>query len=99
MRPPRHRKFYRHGPPVEVVGSPRVDDLIARYGPPNDGARKSPPLVAVSWHWACRAIPETNSAFGEVGDGLLAEMLRLERLGWIRLAGHAHPRATEPQEA
>jgi CDP-Glycerol:Poly(glycerophosphate) glycerophosphotransferase len=95
----RHRKFYRNGPPVEVVGSPRVDDLIARYGPPNDRARSSPPLVAISWHWECRALPETDSAFREVGEGLLVEMLRLERLGWVRIAGHAHPRAELPRPA
>lgn len=94
----RHQRFYHHGPPVEVIGSPRVDALISQHG---TGRLKAPiPLLVVSWHWqGDRNLPETGSAFPELGEAILQELLRLERLGWIRLAGHAHPRADLPVAA
>jgi len=65
---------------VEVVGSPRLDDLPARQPGPG-------PVVAVSFHWNCHLVPETRGAFYAFKDSL-PELARR----WT-LIGHGHPRA------
>lgn len=67
---------------VEVVGSPRLDDLPRK-------ARDAEPVVAISFHWDCSLCPETRSAFGHFGAAL-PELARR-----FRMIGHAHPRAAD----
>ena len=66
---------------VEVVGSPRLDDLPARIP---DGMT----TVAVSFHWRLGSVPEARHAFDHYRsaiDGLARE---------FHVIGHGHPRAT-----
>lgn len=92
----RHRRYYPTGPPVAAIGSPRVDVLRRRHPQPPGN---TPPLVCVSWHWSPKANPpEIGSAFDAMGHQILDQLLRLQRHGWIRVAGHHHPRAPEVRQ-
>ena len=70
---------------VEIVGSPRLDDL------PRGPRRSAPPtgkdaVVAISFHWVCTVAPETQPAFSHY-------RLVLSRLAErFTVLGHAHPR-------
>jgi hypothetical protein len=66
------------GATVRVVGSPRLDRLPARVGPP--GA-----VVAVSFHWNGHACPEFRSAWDAYAPVIPALAERFEVLG------HGHP--------
>jgi hypothetical protein len=68
--------------PVAVVGCPKLDYLPARGPGPG-------PVVAVSFHWEFRLVPESRSAFAEFQASLpvLAEQ--------YRVLGHGHPRRRE----
>ena len=67
---------------VAVVGCPKLDDLPARV--PGRG-----PVVAVSFHWEFRLVPETRSAYGE-----FAQMLPVLAQRY-KVVGHGHPRRRE----
>jgi hypothetical protein len=77
----RWREVYPHAT-VRVVGCPKLDHLPARDEGPG-------PVVAVSFHWEFRLVPETRSAYPE-----FAAMLPViaER---YTLLGHGHPRRRE----
>lgn len=64
---------------VEVIGSPRLDDLPARQA--------GPPTIAISFHWECRISPESRSALPHYREAL-PELART-----VNLIGHGHPRA------
>ena len=64
---------------VEVVGSPRLDTLPQRVGPPGE-------VVAVTSHWDSRVAPETRSAFPFFRDAIVGLAERYE------VIGHSHPR-------
>lgn len=66
---------------VEITGTPRLDALPARQGPPST-------TVAISFHWDCYLVPETTSAFATFRYQL--DTLRAE---FPNLIGHGHPRA------
>lgn len=92
----RHRKFYRGGPPVEVVGCPKLD-FIDGLDPKPCGY---PPVVAFSTHWDCRVSPEAGSAWSHnrhplVGPAMFDELVRMRDLGMIQLIAHAHPRIAD----
>lgn len=72
--------------PVAVVGSPRVDHLAATVPTP-----AGPVTAAVSFHWRCRIVPETDTAFDHYRPVLAATRAELAAAG-ISLVGHAHPR-------
>jgi hypothetical protein len=63
---------------VEVVGSPRLDDL-----PRGDTSGR---VVALSWHWRCEVAPETQPAFPHFARAM-PELARQ-----YEVLGHAHPR-------
>ncbi len=65
---------------VEVVGSPRLDDLPDRIGPPGR-------VVAVTFHWDNYQYPESRSAFDYFRPALRDLAERFE------VIGHGHPRA------
>lgn len=65
---------------VEIVGSPRLDDLPRRIG-------ASGRVVATTFHWDAAVAPETRSAFTQYANAVLD--LRAD----VELLGHAHPRA------
>lgn len=88
----RHERFYPDDPPCRIIGSPRVEQLVRIFG---DVEHIGTPLVVVSWHWNCRDLPEMGTAFYELGRDVLVELIRLENLGWIKVAGHHHPRFPE----
>lgn len=71
------------GARVEVVGSPRLDDLPARG--PGDG-----PVVAVSFHWPAYVHPYAGNAYGDFHRSLRALAER------FRVIGHAHPKGDWP---
>jgi hypothetical protein len=64
---------------VEVVGSPHLDTLPAREGPPGR-------VVALSFHFNTPLAPETRNAYPWIFGAVLALRGRYE------LLGHAHPR-------
>lgn len=66
---------------IEVVGSPKLDDLPAREEGPA-------PVIAVSFHWDMTLAPETRCSFRWFRQGLKA----LARRYPGRVLGHAHPR-------
>lgn len=69
---------------VEVVGSPRLDDLPARLPGPG-------PVVAISFHWPAFVAPEADTALGHYRNVLpdLAER--------FTVIGHAHPKGDWPE--
>jgi hypothetical protein len=69
---------------VEVVGSPRLDDLPRREPGPG-------PVVAISFHWPAHVAPEAGTALGWYVKALpeLAEA--------YTLIGHAHPKGDWPR--
>lgn len=64
---------------VEVVGSPRLDDLPRRLGAPGR-------VVATTFHWDSHVAPETRSAFAEYAAAIVEVARRFE------VIGTAHPR-------
>lgn len=69
--------------PVAVVGCPRLDPYHTGYVPP---AR----TVAITFHWDCKLVPETRSAFPFYRAGLKRMVQAYRAQGWTVL-GHAHP--------
>lgn len=63
---------------VEVVGTPRLDDLHRR--------QPGPETVALSFHWNAYHTPEARSAYGPFSEAL-ADLARR-----FHVIGHAHPR-------
>lgn len=73
--------------PAPIVGCPKMDALVARPALANER-----PVIAVSAHWECRAIPETRAALPHY-HAQLEELARVAlEEGWTVL-GHGHPRA------
>jgi len=70
---------------VEVVGSPRLDDLPRRRRDNHDE-----PTVAVSFHWPAHVAPEAYTALGHYMR-VLPELARA-----YHVIGHAHPKADWP---
>lgn len=75
----RHRQAHPEIP-VEVIGSPHLDDLTT-IDRPGDG------VPCVSFHWDCQLVPETRSAWPEYVGQL--DDLAAAHPGAL---GHAHPR-------
>lgn len=72
--------------PAVAVGCPKLDRWHAQ---PRGIARgPAPRTVAVTFHWECRLVPETRSAFGHYARALP----RLAACPDWRLLGHGHPR-------
>lgn len=65
---------------VEVVGSPRLDDLPPRH--------PGPLTVALTFHWNAYHTPEARSAFDWFRSGIRAVAEE------FTVIGHGHPRAT-----
>jgi len=76
---------YPHIPSV-VVGSPKLDRLTAIPAP----EPATPATVAFAWHWECRVVPETRTAFQHYRPKL-GHIAHTSRQAWTPL-GHAHPR-------
>lgn len=75
---------WRHAYPrarVEVVGSPRLDDLPRR-------SPGGPLTVAVSFHWRNGSVPEARNAFAHYRNAIV-DLTRD-----FHVIGHGHPRAT-----
>ena len=71
--------------PVVVVGCPKLDRWHDR---PARTVDEMAPTVAVTFHWACALVPETQSAWRHY-DRVLPALASDER--W-HLLGHGHPR-------
>jgi hypothetical protein len=69
---------------VEVIGSPRLDDLPARIP-------SGPTTIAVSFHWPAHVSPEADSTLGTYWASL-GELAR-----HFTLIGHAHPKGDWPK--
>lgn len=82
----RNRRRYPYVP-IEVIGSPRVDELRALGGPAPDAR----PTVAISFHWRCEVAPETYSAIDHYAPVFADLRAELAAEG-IDLLAHAHPR-------
>jgi hypothetical protein len=76
------RTFYPETPIVQLGGSPRLDQW-AGYQPHNDL-----PVVAFSWHWDMRVVPETRASWRYWAQAV-AQVTRSSDRFWL---GHAHPR-------
>jgi len=70
-----------------IVGAPKLDAWLAR-GKKERGNRAK---VAHSFHWECKIVPETRSAFPHYKPELTRMMSQQRRLQWDML-GHGHPR-------
>ena len=70
-----------------IVGSPKLDAWLARGAK----ARNNLPKVAHSFHWECKVVPETRSAYPHYKTELTRLMAQARRLPWTML-GHGHPR-------
>lgn len=84
----RHRKFYPKGPPVEVVGCPKLDEWAG--GPPKP--RSDPPVVVISFHWRCHVSREAGTVWDDYGLEAIEQLWSMDRAGEIQLGVHAHPR-------
>jgi len=70
---------------VEVVGSPRLAELqLIPAPPPADEI----PVLAVSFHWQCTTVGETNTAWYH----WINAVDQLQKTGEFKILGHAHPR-------
>ena len=80
---------------VEVVGSPRLNDLPARDTAPDDQ------VVAISFHWPAFVCPESDTALGHYMKSLagLADTFNGKSLAGLanNVIGHAHPKGDWPQ--
>lgn len=72
--------------PQVIVGSPKLDGWWTR--PPKP--RGSPPVVAVSFHFETRLVPEARGCFAYY-QPVLAQVARAGRRQ-VRFVGHGHPR-------
>lgn len=81
------RKRYPSTPAV-AVGCPKLDRLHAKLPRRMTGSQST---VAVSFHWDCRLIPETTSAWPHF-DAALPAFAETMRANGVRVLGHAHPR-------
>lgn len=72
------------GVPVAVVGCPKLDPWIDTPAEPNEER-----TVAISFHWDCKVVPETGSAWREYFSppDALAELAEE-----YHVLGHGHPR-------
>lgn len=66
-----------------VVGMPKLDAYAHRHWP-----RHRVPVVAFSFHWPCRLIPEAGTCWPDYRDAI-AELVANTRYEFL---GHAHPR-------
>lgn len=83
----RWRAAYRSAR-VEVVGSPRLDDLPGREGD------RSPPTVALSFHW-----PAPLSISGYAGTAVGDYLVQLPALTEAyHVIGHCHPKGDWPRQ-
>lgn len=76
----RNRKAYP-AVPVTEIGCPRLDAWLQRPRPTGE------PVLAVSFHWDCRAAPEAAATWSY----WLPAVAQLARS--MRVLGHGHPRA------
>lgn len=67
---------------VAIVGSPKVESVKTR----SEYASVLHPVIALGWHWNCRLLPETRSAFYEYRDAIAPLTRR------FTILGHGHPR-------
>lgn len=84
--------------PAAVVGAPKMDrwhDGRRGRGEAGDRGRPLTPghgaVVAVTFHWECRLVPETRSSW-EHYDRALPDLVAWADRNGIRLLGHGHPR-------
>jgi hypothetical protein len=75
--------------PTAVVGCPKLDPWHA-------GRRPEPheKTVAITFHWDCKLVPETRSAFPYYEPELHWMVDAYEEQGWT-VIGHAHPRTKQ----
>jgi hypothetical protein len=79
---------------VELVGSPRLDPwwLPTRaLVPGRKTAVAAGQTVAFSFHWDCRLVPETRSAWPHYAEELIQVVRELKAEG-VTVLGHGHPR-------
>ncbi len=75
--------------PVEIIGSPRVDELT-RHAYDRRGTRPpaAPPVVAFCWHAHIKIAPETRATYPYWWPAVKA----LHASGAFEVLGHGHPR-------
>lgn len=74
--------------PCEVIGCPKLDALIGI----SSYTRKSPPVIAIGFHWDCHVAPESRSSFYWYKD-ILPELAKR-----YHTIGHGHPRIIDEIE-
>lgn len=74
--------------PGMVVGTPKLDEVFLRAPKP----RSERPVVAVSFHWDYRKVPETRWAYPHYRR-VLGDVAKAASREGIELVGHGHPRA------
>lgn len=71
--------------PTAIIGSPYLDYLRTLTPAP----RQPKPVVALTWHWDSRVVPETRSAFPEY-QSTVVHLAANQDI--FTLLGHSHPR-------
>lgn len=80
---------------VEIVGSPRLDELPGRNAEDRINKRDSAPIVAISFHW-----PAPISVSGYAGTAIGDHSRQLRSIAdAYETIGHAHPKGDWPQRA
>mgnify|MGYP001591418379 FL=1 len=75
--------------PVEIVGSPRLDELTEHaYDRRGPSRSSTPPVVAFCWHAHIKIAPETRATY----PYWFPAVRRLHESGAYRVLGHGHPR-------
>jgi len=82
----RNRAVYPNAK-IQVVGSPKLDRWMSA-----PRTLRSPPIVAISFHWQCTASHESQTAWPHYRDALGVLAQRHEVLG------HGHPRTIKTLE-
>lgn len=77
--------------PAVAVGCPRLDRWLSSPSTPHQDT------IAVAWHWECRILPETRSAWRHYKPRIGACVERWATQGF-RVVLHAHPRAQDQIE-
>lgn len=70
---------------VEIIGSPRLAELQEILPPPPPDEK---PVLAVSFHWQCTTVAETNSGWYH----WINAIEQLAKTDEFKILGHAHPR-------
>lgn len=84
------KKYYPNAEHA-VVGCPKMDEWHKRYLEGNIKKRGENPVVAISFHFDCKIVPETRTAYPHYKKVLKTLAKEAKERNW-HIIGHGHPR-------